>query len=174
MGKIKQQNTAGTLPRSEYFSLQIQVDQLSEYSAGCKSHDKKPFDTLEKKNLRSFLRKCKKETTLDGGSTYRTSIISLDRWSRPCNATPAMQSKTATDFGVLVEAAGSAIRTAPVEGNQAQIQQAASVRQEQQLAANTSVNSKINYQSPNTGGGSPSNAPREPCKNRKSTSHGTK
>ncbi len=57
---------------------------------------------------------------------------------------------------------------------QAQIQHAASVRQAQQLASNTSANSNINYQSSNTGGGSPSNATREPCKNCKSTSHGTK
>ena len=57
---------------------------------------------------------------------------------------------------------------------QAQIQQAASVRQAQQLASNTSANSNINYQSSNTGGGSPSNGTREPCKNCKSTSHGTK
>ena len=57
---------------------------------------------------------------------------------------------------------------------QAQIQHAASVRQAQQLASNTSANSNINYQSSNTGGGSPSNGTREPCKNCKSTSHGTK
>jgi hypothetical protein len=57
---------------------------------------------------------------------------------------------------------------------QAQIQQAASVRQAQQLASNTSANSNINYLSSNTGGGSPSNGTREPCKNCKSTSHGTK
>ena len=57
---------------------------------------------------------------------------------------------------------------------QAQIQHAASVRQAQQLASNTSANSNINYQSSNTGGASPSNANREPCKNCKSTSHGTK
>ena len=57
---------------------------------------------------------------------------------------------------------------------QTQIQQAASVRQAQQLASNTSANSNINYQSSNTGGGSPSNVTREPCKNCKSTSHGTK
>jgi hypothetical protein len=57
---------------------------------------------------------------------------------------------------------------------QAQIQQAASVRQAQQLASNTSANSNINYQSSNSGGGSPSNGNREPCKNCKSTSHGTK
>jgi hypothetical protein len=57
---------------------------------------------------------------------------------------------------------------------QAQIQHAASVRQAQQLAFNTSANSNINYQSSNTGGGSPSNGTREPCKNCKSTSHGTK
>ena len=50
---------------------------------------------------------------------------------------------------------------------------AASVRQAQQLAANTSANSSINYQSSNAGGGSPSNVPRELCKNCKSTSHGT-
>jgi len=57
---------------------------------------------------------------------------------------------------------------------QAQIQHAASVRQAQQLASNTSANSSINYQSSNTGGGSPSNAPCEPCNNCISTSHGTK
>ena len=58
---------------------------------------------------------------------------------------------------------------------QVQIQQAASVRQAQQLASNTSANSNINYQSSsNTGGESPSNGTREPCKNCKSTSHGTK
>ncbi len=57
---------------------------------------------------------------------------------------------------------------------QAQIQHAASVRQAQQLASNTSANNNINYQSSNTGGGSPSNGTREPCKNCKSTSHGTK
>ncbi len=57
---------------------------------------------------------------------------------------------------------------------QAQIQHAASERQAQQLASNTSANSNINYQSSNTGGGSPSNGTREPCKNCKSTSHGTK
>jgi hypothetical protein len=57
---------------------------------------------------------------------------------------------------------------------QGQIQHAASVRQAQQLASNTSANSNINYQSSNTGGGSPSNGTREPCKNCKSTSHGTK
>ena len=35
------------------------------------------------------------ETTLDGGSIFRTSIfISLDRWSRPCNATPTTQLST--------------------------------------------------------------------------------
>ena len=57
---------------------------------------------------------------------------------------------------------------------QAQIQQAASVRQAQQFTVNTLANSNINYQSSNTGGGSPSNVTREPCKNCKSTSHGTK
>jgi hypothetical protein len=57
---------------------------------------------------------------------------------------------------------------------QAQIQQAASVRQAQRLASNTSANSRINYRSSNTGGGSSNNANREPCKNCKSTSHGTK
>jgi hypothetical protein len=57
---------------------------------------------------------------------------------------------------------------------QAQIQHAESVRQAQQLASNTSANSNINYQSSNTGGGSPTNGTREPCKNCKSTSHGTK
>ena len=57
---------------------------------------------------------------------------------------------------------------------QAQIQHAASVHQAQQLASNTSANSNINYKSSNTGGGSPSNGAREPCKNCKSTSHGTK
>ncbi len=57
---------------------------------------------------------------------------------------------------------------------QAQIQHAASVRQAQQLASNTSANSNINYQSSNTGCGSPSNGTREPCKNCKSTSHWTK
>jgi hypothetical protein len=48
---------------------------------------------------------------------------------------------------------------------QAHIKQAASVRQAQQLASNTSANSNINYQSSNTGDGSPSNGTREPCKN---------
>jgi hypothetical protein len=57
---------------------------------------------------------------------------------------------------------------------QAQIQQAAYVHQAQQLAANTSANSNINYQSSNTGCGSPNNARRKQCKNCKSTSHGTK
>jgi hypothetical protein len=57
---------------------------------------------------------------------------------------------------------------------QAQIQHAASVCQAQKLASNTLANSNINYQSSDTGGGSPRNATREPCKNCKSTSHGTK
>ena len=57
---------------------------------------------------------------------------------------------------------------------QEQIQQAASVRQAQQLAVNTLANNSINYQSSNTCGGSLSLAPREPCKNCKGTSHRTK
>ena len=53
--------------------------------------------------------------------------------------------------------------------------EASSIRQaKQQLAANTSANSSINYQATNSAGGSPHNAPREPCKNCKSTTHGTK
>ena len=52
---------------------------------------------------------------------------------------------------------------------------AAAAFQEQQLALNTSANSSIHYQgSPNPKGGSPKSTTREPCKNCKSTSHGTK
>ena len=52
---------------------------------------------------------------------------------------------------------------------------AAAVYKEQQLALNTSANSSIHYQSsPNSGSGSPKGIPQGPCKNCKSTSHGTK
>ncbi len=71
--------------------------------------------------------------------------------------------------------ASSRSRNSHSSRRQPQIQHAASVRQAQQLASNTSANSNINFQSSNTGGASPSSSgTREPCENCKSTSHGTK
>ena len=75
-------------------------------------------------------------------------------------------------LGALAQAARAAIRTAPVDKRRSSKQHPSA--KAQQLAANTSTNSNINSQSSNTGGGLPSNAPRKPCKNCKSTSHGTK
>ncbi len=70
--------------------------------------------------------------------------------------------KTATDLGALAQAAGAATLTAPVGKRRSSMQHPYA-----ELG-------NINYQSSNTGGGSPSNGTREPCKNWKSTSHGTK
>ena len=80
------------------------------------------------------------------------------------------RSKTATDHGAPEQAAGAVTLTAPTGKHRSNMQHLYA-----KLASNTSANRNINYQSSDTGGASPSsNGTREPCKNCKSTSHGTK